>query len=52
MSVDDGGEEDDDGRSTDQEDTSFSQIQGKDMWQGASYQLFIATRLNTSVLIM
>lgn len=41
------GDEDDD-----QEDAGFSQIHGKDMWQGASYQLFIATRVKTSVFIM
>lgn len=43
---------DDDG-SNDQEDAAvFSQINGKDMWHGASYQLLIATRLKTSVFIM
>lgn len=43
----------DDGESNDQEDTAvFSQIKGKDMWHGASYQLLIATRLKTSVFIM
>lgn len=36
----------------DQEEPLTSQIQGRDMQQGASYQLLVATRLRTSVFTM